>query len=211
MLEVGLTGGIATGKTVVRRRFESRGVPTLDADAVVHRLLGSGTDVAREVETRFGRSVIAEDGSVNRKALGALVFDEAAARKDLEAIVHPRVFEAISDFFGASREQGAEVAVVDAALMYETGSYRKYDRIIVAYCPRALQTERLMERDGLSREEAERRIGAQIPVEEKRDRADYVIDTSGSLEETRARADSVLEQLLKESEEKKRKDAKAQR
>ena len=199
MLAVGLTGGIACGKTVIRRRFDARGAPTLDADRVVHRLFAPGTDVTTDVRERFGAKVLAADGSVDRKALGAVVFRDAAERESLEAIVHPKVFEAVETFFDNARDKSADVAVVDAALMYETGSYERYDRIVVAYCPSEVQQQRLMARDGLSGEQARRRIATQMSVEEKRDRADCVIDTGGTMEQTLQQADTVLEQLLHEA------------
>ena len=202
MLAVGLTGGIACGKTVIRRRFDARGAPTLDADRVVHRLFAPGTDVTTDVRERFGAKVLAADRSVDRKALGAVVFRDAAERESLEAIVHPKVFEAVETFFDNARDKSADVAVVDAALMYETGSYERYDRIVVAYCPSEVQQQRLMARDGLSGEQARRRIATQMSVEEKRDRADCVIDTSGTMEQTLQQADTVLEQLLHEAKSK---------
>ncbi len=210
MLEVGLTGGIACGKTAVRRRFDENGIPTLDADAVVHRLFEPNTSVSRELETHFGAKVLAADGSVDRKALGAIVFQYPSERRRLEAIVHPRVLEAIDSFFEAARDNSAVVAVVDAALMYETGSHERYDQVVVAYCSRELQKQRLMRRDALSEEQAERRIGAQMPAAEKRDRADYVIDTSGTMEQTLQRADTVLEQLMADAAKAQRKGAKTQ-
>lgn len=202
MLAVGLTGGIACGKTVIRRWFDARGVPTLDTDRVVHGLFAAGTDVTQDVRARFGAHVIAADGSVDRKALGTLVFQDAAARESLEAIVHPRVFEAIETFLDNNRNRSADVAVVDAALMYETASYERYDRVVVAYCPSEMQQQRLMIRDGLSPEQAQRRIDTQMPVEEKRDRADYVIDTTGTIEQTLQQAGTVLKQLLEEAKSK---------
>jgi dephospho-CoA kinase len=202
VLAVGLTGGIACGKTVIRLRFEAQGVPTLDADRVVHGLFAPGTEVTQAVRARFGANVLAADGSVDRKALGTIVFQDAAARESLEAIVHPKVFEAIETFLDNSRNQSADIAVVDAALMYETTSYERYDRIVVAYCPPEVQQQRLMTRDGLSREQAQRRIDAQMSVEEKRDLADYVIDTSGTMEQTLQQTDRVLEQLLEEAKSK---------
>jgi dephospho-CoA kinase len=200
VLTVGLTGGIACGKSVVRRRLDERGVRTLDADLVVHDLMKPGTDVSGEIAARVGPEVIARDGSVDRKALGAVVFRDEAEREGLEAIVHPRVFEAIESFFADARAEGERLAVVDAALMVETGSYERYDRLVVVYCPRDLQKERLMSRDGLSPEEADRRIEAQMPVEEKKELADYVIDTSSTVDETLRRTDEVLEQLLAEGQ-----------
>ncbi len=201
MLAVGLTGGIACGKTVIRRRFDARGVPTLDADRVVHGLFAPGPNVTKDVRERFGANVLAADGSVDRKALGAVVFRDAVERESLEAIVHPRVFEAVETFFDNARNTSAAVAVVDAALMYETGSWERYDRVVVAYCPSEMQQQRLMTRDRMSREKAQRRIALQMPVEEKRERADYVIDTTGTIEDTLQQTDTVLEQLRAEAKE----------
>lgn len=195
MLTIGLTGGIACGKSVVRERIEALGVPTLDADRVVHELFAPGTSVSRDIAARFGPGVIATDGSVDRKALGALVFDNDENRNALESIVHPSVFAAIESFLEDARAGDAELAVVDAALMYETGSYERYDKVIAVYCPPELQLERLMKRDRLSREQAASRIAAQLPAVEKRDRADYVVDTSATIPETLEQVDDVLEQL----------------
>jgi len=195
VLKVGLTGGIACGKTVVRRRLEERGIPTLDADAVVHRLLQSGTDVTRQIAKGFGEAVIASDGSVDRKALGAIVFNDEEARRNLNAIVHPGVGREIERFFEAREKASDSVAVVDAALMIETGSYRRYDLLVVVHCRPELQLERLMARDGLSPEDAERRIRAQMPLEEKRPFADFLVDTSGSIDETLQQTDDLASQL----------------
>jgi dephospho-CoA kinase len=195
MLKVGLTGGIACGKTVVRRRLEERGIPTLDADAVVHRLLQAETDVTRRIAETFGETVIAPDGSVDRKALGGIVFADEEARKKLNAIVHPGVWREVERFFDEREEASDPVAVVDAALMIETGSYRRYDRLVVVHCRPELQLERLMARDGLSREDAERRIRSQMPIEQKLPFADFLVDTSGTIEETLKRTDDLASQL----------------
>lgn len=195
MLKVGLTGGIACGKTVVRRRLEERGIPTLDADAVVHRLLQSGTDVTREIAEIFGDAVIAPDGSVDRKALAVIVFNDEEALRKLNAVVHPAVWREIQRFFEEREKASDPVAVVDAALMIETGSFRRYDRVVVVHCLPELQLDRLMARDGLSREDALRRIRSQMPIEEKRPFADFLVDTSGSIEETLKQADDLASHL----------------
>jgi dephospho-CoA kinase len=195
VLKVGLTGGIACGKTVVRVRLEERGIPTLDADAVVHRLLQAGTDVSREIAESFGGKVIGPDGSVDRKALGALVFADEGSRKKLNAIVHPAVWREIERFFEEREKASDPVAMVDAALMIETGSYRRYDFLVVVHCRPELQLERLMARDGLTREDALRRIRAQMPIEEKLPFADFLVDTSGTLEETLQQADALASKL----------------
>jgi dephospho-CoA kinase len=197
VLKVGLTGGIACGKSLVRRRLGERGIPTLDADAVVHRLLGPGSEVSREIGECFGEGVVAEDGSIDRKALGAIVFADPEKREKLNAIVHPRVWSEIRRFFQEAERGGAKLAVVDAALMVETGSYKTYDRIIVVHCRPEQQVERLMARDRLSRAEAEKRIAAQMPIGEKRRYGDFLVDTSGSLTETEARVDELVEELRK--------------
>lgn len=197
MIKVGLTGGIACGKSLVLRRLKARGIPTLDADAVVHRLLGPGSVVGDEIRRSFGESVVSEDGSIDRKALAAIVFDDPEKRQRLNAIVHPRVWNEIGRFFQEAGEAGASIAVVDAALMVETGSYKTYDHIIVVHCRPEQQVERLMARDGLSRSEAEKRIAAQMPIEEKEGYGDFLVDTSGSLAESEARIDELIEALAK--------------
>ena len=196
MLRVGLTGGIACGKTVVRRRLEERGIPTLDADAVVHRLLAAGTDVTRMIAESFGPEVIAPDGSVDRKALGAIVFRDEEAREKLNAVVHPGVWREIERFFEERERASDPVAVVDAALLIETGSYQRYDSLVVVHCRPELQLERLMARDGISLEEAERRIRSQMPLDQKLPFGDFLVDTSGSMEETVKQADELASKLL---------------
>ncbi len=196
MQAIGLTGGIASGKSVVRHRLKERGVETLDADRVVHDLFAAKTEVTESLKARFGPDIVTPNGSIDRKTLAAIVFKDEKARKDLEALVHPPVRKAIEAFLKKSRTKGESLAVVDAALMYETGSYKRYDVIVVAHCSSAVQKERLMQRDQLSSEEAEKRIAAQLPIEEKKRRADYVIDTSTTIAETLKRTDEVLKYLL---------------
>ena len=196
MQAIGLTGGIASGKSVIRRRLAERGVKALDADRVVHDLFAVGTEVTESLKARFGPDIVAVNGSIDRKTLAAIVFEDEKARKDLEAIVHPAVSEAIEAFLNKSTTMGESLAVVDAALMYETGSYKRYDVIVVAHCPSVVQEERLMRRDHLSSDEAKKRIAAQLPIEEKKRRADYVIDTSTTIAETLKATDEVLERLL---------------
>lgn len=197
MLRVGLTGGIACGKTVVRKRLEERGARTLDADAVVHRLLGAGTETSAEIGRAFGPGVVAEDGSIDRQALGRIVFADPEARERLNAIVHPGVYEAIEEFFEEAERSGEPLAVVDAALMIETGSYERYDRVVVVHCRREQQIERLRAREGLTAEEAESRIRAQMPIEQKKAYGDVLVDASGTIGETLARTDEALDELRK--------------
>jgi dephospho-CoA kinase len=184
MLRVGLTGGIASGKTVVRQLLADLGAFTIDADEIVHRLLSEPADLALQIGESLGPGVLAEDGSVDRGKLGAVVFSDPLARRRLNQLVHPRVIAEERRLLGEAERAGVEIAVVDAALMIEAGTYGDYDRLVVVYCPRSLQLERLVARDGLSREEAARRIDAQMPIDEKKRYADHLIDTSGTLEDT---------------------------
>jgi len=195
LLRVGLTGGIGCGKSVVRGLLGARGAFTIDADEVVHELLGPGTETSRQVAEAFGSHFLTSVGAVDRKALGALVFSSPEARARLNAIVHPRVFERLKELLEEAEERGERVAVVDAALMIETGSYKRYDRVVVVYCPREMQLERLKARDGLTDEEARLRVDAQMPIEEKKEFADYVVDNRGTLVETERQVDAVWRKL----------------
>jgi dephospho-CoA kinase len=195
LLRVALTGGIATGKTHVRARLAARGVPTIDADAIVHELLGGGTAVAAAVLERFGAAVIRPDGSVDRPALGRLVFADARARAALEAIVHPAVYARIGEWIGRLSDSGAAMAVADIPLLFETGHERDFDAVVVAACDPARQVARVMARDGLSEAAARARLDAQWPIGLKADRADYVITTDGSFEDTDRQVDEVLSRL----------------
>jgi dephospho-CoA kinase len=199
MLRVGLTGGIACGKTGVRKLLADRGALTIDADTIVHQLLDQKTELTDRIREQFGAGVLAPDGSVDRKKLGAVVFSDPEARRRLNRLVHPRVIAEEKRLLEEAERKGSELAVVDAALMIETGTYRNYDRLVVVYCPRAAQVERLMARDGLSKEDAARRVDAQLSIEDKKPYADYVIDTSGSLEETERQVQGVWEKLRRDA------------
>ena len=145
MLRVALTGGIATGKTYVLDRFRSLGIPCLDADQLVHGVEVAGTEATAAIAARFGADVLGDDGSVNRAKLGAIVFADPAARRDLEAIVHPAVFRAIeAGIRGFERSATYPFAVVDVPLLYETGAERRYDKVIVTACPPETQIARLL-------------------------------------------------------------------
>jgi dephospho-CoA kinase len=167
-----------------------------DADAMAHRAIEQGRPAYLDIVDQFGRDVLNEDGSINRAALGAVVYTNKSARERLNEIVHPRVYEAQAEWFEevASRDPDA-IAVVDAALMIETGSYRRFDKIIVVYCDPELQLRRLTERNGFTVEQAQARISAQMPSDEKLKYADYSIDTSKGFEDTRRQVEDVYEKL----------------
>lgn len=196
MLKVGLTGSIAVGKSFVVSVFEELGCVTFDADKIAHAVMEPGTPAYKELVAEFGREVLAEDGRIDRTRLGAIVFADEQRRNRLNEIVHPRVIQEQDRLIREAEAVKPDgIAIVDAALMIESGGYKRFDKLIVVYCDRDTQIERLMRRNQLTRVEAERRVGAQMSSEEKRRYADYEIDTSGSFEETRAQVVSVFNQL----------------
>lgn len=193
MLIVGLTGGIATGKSTVSRRFAELGAEVIDADLIAREIVEPGEPALMEIHRLFGPSVIDEEGRLDRAALAEIVFRDAHARKKLEAIIHPRVRGRMRSRVERVKEEGrAPVVICDIPLLFETQVNLDWiDRTLVVYAPPDVQRERLMARNGLSEDEAERRIQAQIPVAEKVRRADYVIDNSGDLVETLKQVDRL--------------------
>jgi dephospho-CoA kinase len=182
---VALTGGIATGKSYCLGRFAEAGAATIDADALARQAVAPGTAGFRAVVARFGAAIVLPDGSLDRASLGSLVFADLNARRSLESIVHPAVYGAIERWFETTAKTArAAVAMADIPLLFETGHEREFDDVIVTACPAAMQLARLLARDGLAEDEARRRLASQWPIDEKRARADYVIDTSGSFADT---------------------------
>jgi dephospho-CoA kinase len=197
MLRVALTGGIATGKSHVLEQFRRQGVPCLDADVLVHGVEAPGTEATQAIVARFGDAVLAADGSVDRAKLAPIVFADAAARTDLEAIVHPAVYRAIAAGLRAFElTEHPRLAVVDIPLLFETGRASDFDAVVATVCRPETQMTRLIAR-GMSESEARQRLAAQLPAEEKARRADYAIDTSGSYDETDAQVARILVELLK--------------
>lgn len=197
MLKVGLTGSIAVGKSFVLSVLGELGCATFDADKIAHSVMEPGRPAYEDIVREFGREILAEDGSIDRVKLGAIVFADEARRTRLNQIVHPRVIEEQNRLLGeveASRPDG--IAVMDAALIIESGGYKRFDKLIVAFCDRETQIERLTRRNGITREDAELRIAAQMSSEEKRRYADYEIETSGSYDQTRARVTEVFNHLI---------------
>jgi dephospho-CoA kinase len=195
----GLTGGIASGKTTVAGMLRDFGAYIIDADKIGHEMLRSTSPAFPELVAAFGRGILDSAGRIDRGKLGPLVFADPAKLQQLNRIVHPRIIERIGRQAAEHHEQNPEaVVVVDAALIFETGIPGRFLKMIVAWCQPEQQVERLIAKAGLSREEAEKRIASQMPAEEKRRRADFEIDCSGSLEETRRQVKElypVLQQL----------------
>jgi dephospho-CoA kinase len=191
---VGLTGGIATGKSYVRSRFEALGVPTIDADILAREVIAPGTPGFDAVIREFGRDILDASGMLDRKRLGAVIFADPSRRRALEAIVHPAVRNAIDTWF-AGLNQTIPFAVADIPLLYETGRDKDFDVAIVTACEPEEQVRRVVRRDGFSETEARQRIAAQLPIGEKVARADHVIRTDGTFEETNRRVREVYELL----------------
>jgi dephospho-CoA kinase len=197
MLRVGLTGGLAAGKSTVAGLFRELGAFHIDADVIAHALLGPGGGATREVAARFGEKVVGWDGGIDRKALAAIVFADPRALADLNALVHPKVRAEIARRIAdvESLASASPVALVDAALLVESGIHRDLDALIVVACSEATQVARAVARGGLTEAEARARVAAQAPLREKLAVADYVIDNGGSLEDTARQVRSVWNTL----------------
>jgi dephospho-CoA kinase len=196
MLKVALTGGIATGKSYVLLKLRERGIPTIDADDIVHAAFEPNTPTTKNVVLEFGHAALQSDGSVDRAVLASKVFADAEARLRLEAIVHPVVYEEMRKWFDSV---DGWVAVASIPLLFETNRESDFDAVVVTACTADQQLQRIIER-GLSEEEGRRRMAAQIPTEEKARRADYVIWTSGTMRETDAQVDELLIKLARRGE-----------
>jgi dephospho-CoA kinase len=195
MLRVALTGGIATGKSYCLAKFASFDAPVIDADKLARDAVAPGSPALAAVEARFGRTIMRPDGSLDRAALGRIVFSDRAARADLEAIVHPEVYHRINEWF-ASMPPKTRLAIADVPLLFETGHNHDFDRVIVAACSPAEQMHRLVTRDGLTEPDARARLNAQWPIEEKVARGDYIIRTDGTLADTDLQVKKIYEMLI---------------
>ena len=197
----GLTGGIASGKSTVARFLEALGAKVIDADGVGHELLQPSNAIHNQVVSHFGQEILKPGGEIDRGRLGSIVFADPQKLSELTSILHPSLIARVEELAKElhSRHPRA-VIVVDAALICEAGVADCFAKILVAWCRPEQQIERLMAKTGLSRQEALRRMASQIPVEEKRRRADYVIDCSGSLEETRAQVEVLYPEIKRLAE-----------
>jgi len=199
MLNVALTGGIGTGKSLVMARFAELGAPVISADDVAHEVIGAGTPGAAAVRARFGDGVMRPDGNVDRLRLAAIVFRDTPARRDLEAIIHPEVRAAIAAWGEARARDGAAIAVAEIPLLFENQREMDFDRVVVTACAEDEQVRRVTARSGLAVDDVRQRIAAQLPLAEKVRRAHYVIWTDGSIDATRQRAADVWAQLQRDA------------
>ena len=182
MLKIGLTGGIACGKSTIADTLRTIGVPVLDADQVARDVVAVGSVGLQKIVDFFGTEILLADNSLNREALRSLILQDLNAKKQLEAITHPLIFQSMQEWQQQQEIEGATVTVIEAALMVETGSYRMYDGIIVASCSRHIQEERLIERNNISLSEAQRWIASQMSLAAKEKVADWVIQNDHSLQ-----------------------------
>jgi dephospho-CoA kinase len=184
-MNIGLTGGIACGKSTVSAMLVRRGAILVDADQIAREVVEPGSPVLHEVAEQFGNEVLLLDGSLNRKKLGELIFGNDEARKKLDSLLHPPIRALMRGRMAAFEQLHPDkLVVVDVPLLYESGLEYMFDKILVVFVPRDVQLQRLVERDKLSLEQAEARLKAQMDIELKRERADIVIDNRGTLEET---------------------------
>ncbi len=192
----GLTGGIASGKSTVARFFDELGTKTIDADRLSHELMDPSLPAYQDIVAHFGTDMLDGSGRIDRKRLGAQVFSDARELHKLNAILHPRIIEKIEQEIRQYQAEDSRAPVlVDAALIYEAGLGQCFCKVLVAWCRPEQQLERLMAKAGLARADAERRIAAQMPPEEKRRRADYVIDCSGAKDNTRQQVVALYPEL----------------
>jgi dephospho-CoA kinase len=198
MLRVGLTGSIGVGKSFVTSVFEELGCHVLDADQTAREVVMPDTPGLRALTDAFGEEILNTDGTLNRKRLGARIFTDQAERERLNHILHPFIIARQDEIMrGWEAEDPNGIGIIDAALMIESGGYKRFDKLIVVHCRPEVQLERLILRDNLSRDEALRRINSQMPQEEKQKFADYLIDTSDGFELTRTQIVSVHQKLIR--------------
>lgn len=199
MLRVGLTGSIGVGKSFVAGVLSELGCRVLDADEVAREVVAPGSAALQDVVAAFGTDIVQNDGTLDRSRLGRLVFADARKRAMLNSILHPYIIaQQDQRFRDWEMKDPDSIAIVDAALMIESGGYKRFDKVIVVHCRPEVQLQRVMTRNNLTREEAEKRILAQMSQEEKKKRADYLIDTSDGFEAARKRTHEVHGELLAE-------------
>lgn len=192
MKRIGLTGGIATGKSTVARLFGEHGVPTISADAIVHALYASDAGLRQQIVGIFGPAMAGTDGMIDRTRLGERVFNDAHARHTLEALVHPLVRQRIAEATREHESRATPICLYDIPLLFESQYDWHFDAIIVASCSAATQLQRVIARYQCDQAHAELRIGCQLPLAEKIARADYVVVTEGALEQTRTQVERVV-------------------
>jgi len=197
----GLTGGIACGKTVVSHFFKELGAYVIDADSLGHDAIRKNGPAFENVLNTFGPCILSADGEIDRDRLADVVFNNSEKRRVLERLTHPAIISMLGERISAALNSGAKLVIVESAILFEKGFAQGFDTIIVVHSEAAIQKRRLVQRTGLTDEEAEMRIKSQMPLEEKMRLATHVIFNSGSLEETRLQVEKLFEHLTKTSHE----------
>lgn len=196
MVVVGLTGGIASGKSTVSRILADAGARIIDADKIARKVVAPGASAYDAIVRAFGKSILLANGQIDRKRLGRIIFNDPHQKAILDAIVHPKVFgrlkEQVAEYAGQSPDH---VIIVDIPLLFETGAYEDMTEIIVVYVPESIQLKRLMKRDGIDQNEAMARIRSQMPIDMKRQKATFIIDNSGKTEATRRQTLDIYNHL----------------
>ncbi|HEX7122170.1 MAG TPA: dephospho-CoA kinase [Gemmatimonadaceae bacterium] len=198
MLLVALTGNIASGKTEAARRLASLGATVIEADVLAREVVEAGQPAWSDIVARWGEGILDADRQIDRAALRRIVFTDPAARRALEEITHPRIEARRRALIDEARRRGDRIVVSDIPLLFETGMEGRFDRVILVDAPEAIRRERLVQRRGLSEADAQQMIAAQMPAALKRERADYVIENTGTLEELYARVDEVWAELQRQ-------------
>ncbi|APS41849.1 Dephospho-CoA kinase [Weissella jogaejeotgali] len=195
MFKLGLTGGIATGKTTISNYLKSINIPVLDADEYARKVVEPGTPGLAEITNTFGEQILQPDGSLNRKLLGQIVFNDSSARQTLNDITHPRIQQMMADELHRLAEQQTPLVILDIPLLLENNNVAGADAVMVVSIPESLQLTRLMQRNNLTEKEAHARISAQMPLVEKEKLADFVIDNSGTISNTQKQVEKVIQKI----------------
>ena len=194
---IGITGGIGSGKSAVSRIIRERGFPVVDLDELAHEIIEPGRPAYEKIISRFGKDILDPERRIERRRLAAVVFSDAGARKDLEAITHPEISRLLLEKIDGYRSAGIEILFLEIPLLFETGMDSWIRPVIAVKCPVGVCLLRLEERDGFSVSESQARMKAQMDPEEKARRADFVIDNSGCQDETRAQIEKIIQELTK--------------
>ncbi|RNB83863.1 dephospho-CoA kinase [Brevibacillus nitrificans] len=189
---LGLTGGIATGKSTVTGMLRERGIPVIDADQIAREVVEPGKPAYEAIVRHFGREILLEDGQIDRKKLGEVVFSDETERQKLNAIVHPEVRRVMREEAEAAEAGGADIVFMDIPLLFESKLQHMVEKIAVVYAPADMQLARMIERDELEEEQAQKRLRAQFPIDQKKSEADFLIDNSASREETVKQVEQML-------------------
>lgn len=192
---LGLTGGIATGKSTVTAMLRERGIPVIDADQIAREVVEPGKPAYESIVRYFGEEILLPDGQIDRAKLGEIVFSDEAERQKLNAIVHPEVRRVMREQAEEAEKNGATIVFLDIPLLFESRLQHMVDKVVVVYAPAEMQLARMMERDEFDEEQAKKRLRAQWPIEQKKEEADFVIDNTGSREETEKQVEQLVRRL----------------